>query len=257
MKSKLFFAHVPQAELMRLLLKVFAKIFENDENFNVHSNALSVVLSFLQQEQVQYKSSTNKIAFIYNMEMFVDCIDELMLFINKVFQAYTELINRIRQYEYTDCFGYYLAVALKIWINCFIWYGVYTRISKKSEFQMNTFISIKMYFKQYNKVIIVAFVCGVCYYVSSCVVMVVNECAFAKVAFAVNTLLNELSDVVLYGGLVVLTLETPMQYSSNSNNNNNNSNSEVGNSNRKYTKYHGDVFYEMQHACLNSLDKIE
>lgn len=170
---------------------------------------------------------------------------------------YTELINRIRQYEYTDCFGYYLAVALKIWINCFIWYGVYTRISKKSEFQMNTFISIKMYFKQYNKVIIVAFVCGVCYYVSSCVVMVVNECAFAKVAFAVNTLLNELSDVVLYGGLVVLTLETPMQYSSNSSNNNNNSNSDVGSSNRKYTKYHGDVFYEMQHACLNSLDKIE
>jgi hypothetical protein len=87
--------------------------------------------------------------------------------------------------------------------------------------------------------------------------MVVNECAFAKVAFAVNTLLNELSDVVLYGGLVVLTLETPMQYSSNSSNNNNNSNSDVGSSNRKYTKYHGDVFYEMQHACLNSLDKIE
>ena len=165
---------------------------------------------------------------------------------------YTEITNRIRQYEYTDCFGYYLAVAMKIWINCFIWYGVYTRISKKSEFQMNTFISIKMYFKQYNKIIITALVCGMCYYISSCVVMVVSECAYAKVAFAINTALNELSDIVLYGGLVVLTLETPMQC----NNNTNSNNSEVC-SNTKYTRYHGDVFYEMQRACLNSLNKIE
>ena len=102
MKSKLFFARVPQAELLKLLLKVFAKIFENDENFNVHSHALNVVLSFLQQEQVLYKASTNKSAFMYNTEMFVDCIEELMVFVNKVLQAYTKIDGDEFKFKFID-----------------------------------------------------------------------------------------------------------------------------------------------------------
>ena len=101
MKSKLFFVDIENEEMIKLLLNVFVKIFNSDENFSVHSNALSTLLSFLQEEKISYKQSDKK-SFVENGELFFDCIDDCVNVLSSAIKPYTKIDGEEFKFKFID-----------------------------------------------------------------------------------------------------------------------------------------------------------
>ena len=91
LKSKLFFSNIENSDMIKLLFLVFNKIFKNDENYNVHSNALSILIAFLQEAKISYKNSNDKKSFIYNNELLLECIEEFTNLLKIILAPYTKI----------------------------------------------------------------------------------------------------------------------------------------------------------------------
>lgn len=102
MKSKLFFSEIHDEKLIKILISIYNRIFQNDENYNVHSLSLSIILNFLQEVKISYKGSEDKKAFIYNNDLFLSCIDEFTELLFSVLQPYTKIDGEQFKFKFVD-----------------------------------------------------------------------------------------------------------------------------------------------------------
>ena len=103
MKSKLFFGNLKSDKTLKLLFQIYSKIYENSENYNVHSHALPLLFNFLRETQFSYyKLPEFKSNYLNHILLFQNYFPDLKEAMKNVLKSYVKIDGEEFKFKYVD-----------------------------------------------------------------------------------------------------------------------------------------------------------